>query len=571
VKKRRSPSLIDPASKLLSDMWVFLAELVLVIAAVALATSASNVSRIRWIARMNQFIRRLAARKTAAVFGIFVLSLAARITLLPVVPVPTPRIHDEFSHLLAADTYASGRLTNPTHPFWRHFETFHIQHHPSYMSMYPPASGMMLALGKRTFGIPWAGVLIATAGMCAAITWMLQAWLPPYWALMGGLLALMRIGLYSYWVNSYWGGALPALAGAVFIGALTRFCRKPSLLHGILLPVSVGILATTRMYEGALLVGAAVVSMAVHGHLRKVRLTRLTVIPMVLALAGIAAAMLQFNQTVYGNAMTLPYSINRDTYAAAQLFIWQKPNPVPEISHAPMRDFFGRVELERFNQFRTPYGFAVRTALKALHFYLFFIGPLLTIPLLFIRYRDKRMKPLTSIGLLMIPGVLAGAWFAPHYLSPATCLVYALLLQSMRRLNAVSLRGARALTAPAVLLLVVGASMTCFVAAASWSRAPLTVPPLSWCGWTYRESDRGDLIKILSTHPGRHLVIVRYEPKHDPSNEYVYNEANIDLARIVWAREMYPQSNQALIAYYQDRQAWVFEPDLSPPKLTRLK
>src|SRR5712691_8560697 len=201
----------------------------------------------RWFSRAERVLASIARRRRMSFLLCGLLALALRAAVLPIAPVPEPFVEDEFSHLLAADTFAHGRLTNPTHPMWVHFESFHIIQQPTYMSMYPPAQGLVLAAGEP-LGHPWMGQLMVTALMCSALTWMLQGWLPPGWALFGGMLATLRLGILSYWMNGYWSGSVVALGGALVLGSWPRIKKHARATDAILMAIGLAILANSRPY-----------------------------------------------------------------------------------------------------------------------------------------------------------------------------------------------------------------------------------------------------------------------------------------------------------------------------------
>jgi hypothetical protein len=497
--------------------------------------------------RLERRLGAVARRKWLTIFAVGLAPLLLRALLLPWLPPPNPRVQDEFSHLLVADTFAHGRLVNPVHPMWVHFESMHILVKPVYASVFPVAQGLVMAVGQILTRQPWTGVWLSVGFMCAALCWMLQGWVSPGWALLGGVLAVARFGVFSYWMNSYYGGAVAAAGGALVLGALPRVLRRGDWRDAAVMGAGLAILANSRPYEGALFALPVMAALIWLWHKAQPYPTVAILAPLLLVVGATAVLMSVYFVRVSGSPFRLPYSFYRDTFTMAPHFIWQSPRPEPVYHQRVLRDFHTHWEMACYADARanrSPYGILD----KAKTYWRFYLGPFLTIPFLTVPWlwRRRRTRLLLISGILFSVGLAVEVWHAPHYAAPAMGLCLLLTIQALRQLRQTAGAFAvRAVVLAAILTPVVGGSV-----------------------YNSDGSRRARVLRELAAKGGRQLVLVRYRLNHDSGDEWVYNSADIDHSPVVWAREMDPTSNRTLLRYFQDRQVWLVQPDVQPPVLS---
>jgi hypothetical protein len=475
-----------------------------------------------------------------------------------VVGIPMPKVDDEFSYLLAADTFVHGRLANPAHALWQHFETFHVLNQPTYASKYPPGQGLILALGQILFH-PILGVWLGTSLACGAVTWMLMAWLPARWALLGGFLAAVHPEVLV-WSQRYWGGCLAMAGGALALGGFRRILNQPRIADALLMAAGIAVMLCTRPYEGGvmtMLLGAVLLFAVIRKRIPFQIMTLRAVIPMAVVLAVAVSGLGFYNWRVTGNSFRMPYQVHVSQYMAAPIFIGQKPPPLPAYRHDDMRDFHTGWEYRGYERQRTPVGLAVgflertwrllRGDLRIWFLSISFVA------LPWALRRNPWMKHALLLTIAFFAGLLLVNWTFFHYAAPVFGLFFFSAVQCMRHLRLYRWRGK-----PVGLFLARASVVLCALSVLQTASEIAKQYPDWW--WARRQQ----ILDQLKNEGGRHLIVIHYAPAIVNTAKFGYrdwtrNGADIDGSEVVWAREMDAGRNHALLEYFKDRRAWLLD------------
>ena len=522
---------------------------------VELGVAALLVAAILLRTQIEAMLRNLALRPAWSMGLLAVLPIVLRLMLLGQHPVPVPSVSDDFSYLLLGDTLAHFRLANPVHPMHRFFETVFVQQEPTYSSIYPLGQGLVLAIGQLLFRLPWAGVALSIGVLCALCYWMLRAWVTPAWALAGGLLAVMEFGPLNQWMNTYWGGAVSAIAGCLVFGSLPRLWKNATRRDAALLGVGLGLQVLTRPFESVLL--ALCILPALIPILRR----NVAAVALLAALPAVGLTLLQ-DKAVTGNWLTLPYMESRYQYGVPATFTFQRmPAPHSPLTREQQWDYQAQTDVHN----ESP-AYFTRLLSRVRFFRFFFLTPLCAALLFFLpSLRRRRYLWVAASAAIFSLGTNFYPYYYPHYIAALTGVFVLMSVVGLERLSRLGRDAAR---------LVV---LLCVAHFAFWYGLHFfgnpdvfaaTGPYETWDFINFGDAEgRIAIGRQLAQSPGRQLVFVHYGPAH-LLREWIHNAADIDGAPVVWALDLGPDEDAKLVRYYPHRTAWLVEPDAVPPRLT---
>ncbi len=522
-------------------------------------------------------IRTISRRPWVCLLLLALFPVLLRLFLLPVYGVPEPYVSDEYAYLLQSDTLSSGRLTNPSPPFPEQFESVYVLAAPTYTAEYQIGQSAALAAGQILTGMPWTGVMLSMGVLCGLVYWALLGWLPPAWAFVATATVMdIQLGVLSYWMNSYWGGCVPAIGGALVFGGLPRILHRNRLVYSFVTAAGLIVLFNSRALEGillALIVISTLLYWTVSKQLSPAALFS-RVVP-ALALSAVLAVSFAgfYNYRVTGKASEFPYALYHREYGLPQGFFWQKPVLV-DTEHMPA-DIRSEYEdqLRQHERRKSWKALAGATGGKLRRFWGFYIGIPLTLTLLFLPFiwRGPRIK-IAFWSLVVVLGLENLTFFAyfPHYSAAVTVLIVFVLIACLRQMrfsgpSGLFLSRALPLVSLVGLLLPVGGRLIQGFLPPGMQRVSKL-----WASEFAHDVARESFTPRLRKEPGPQLVLVRYRP-YDGSRktEWIFNRANLDAAKIIWARESSdPEVNRRLLKRFAGRTVWLAEPDADPASVT---
>jgi hypothetical protein len=246
--------------------------------------------------------------------------------------------------------------------------------------------------------------------------------------------------------------------------------------------------------------------------------------------------------------------LNTRTYHTTGLFLWDHKKPEIHYANPQFEEFYNGWERNNYNN---TWPDVVRISEEKLVRYgltYFWVGEFLALPAIPFLFRNRKMRLALATFLLVTAGSFAVIWSNAHYAAPLTCVVFVLAVQAIRYIRTMRI-GARSAGVAFARVIVMMLILDTGINVARGICDPLLWP-------CEGDPSRVAVADKLAHTPGKHLIMVRYEKdNHNIHDDWVYNGAEIDNAKVLWARDLDAGQNAKLFAYFTDRKVWLVTPD----------